>query len=314
MKHERAWAYAAFAVVCVVWGTTYLAIRIALDTIPPLLLTGSRFTVAGLIMLAIARLRGEAIPRDRRTLANLALIGFLMVSVGNLAVVWAEQWVPSGMAALFVATAPFWMAIIEMFRSGGERLSLQSAFGMILGFIGVALLVTPGGSGGAWSVAFLLGALAIQVGSIGWQLGSAHGKYNLRHVPLMASSALQMLFGGLIVTVVGLAAGEAPRFTFTPTTFAALAYLTLFGSVLAYSAYVFALAHMRTTHTSLYAYVNPVVAVFLGWLILDEPLTVLSVLAMFVILAGVALVQTAGWRKSAAPPVPNGNAAMKTAA
>jgi drug/metabolite transporter (DMT)-like permease len=304
MKHERAWAYAAFATVCVVWGTTYLGIRIALETIPPLLLTGTRFTAAGLIMLAVAKLRGEKVPADFRTLANLAFVGFLMVGVGNLAVVWAEQWVPSGMAALFVATAPFWMAIIEAFRRGGERLDLRGIIGMFIGFLGVAMLVTPGGSGGTLSLMFVLGALAIQVGSIGWQYGSAHGKYKMKHVPLMSSSALQMLSGGIIVSVVGLAIGEGPRFALNPRTLGALAYLTIFGSVLAYSAYVFALAHMRTTVSSLYAYVNPMVAVFLGWLILDEPLTWVSVLAMVVILAGVALVQTAGWGKKAATMTP----------
>ena len=300
MKHEKTMAYVAFAIVCVVWGTTYLGIAIALETIPPLLLTGSRFVVAGLVMLLIAKLRGEQLPRDGKTLLNLALIGFLLVGVGNLAVVWAELYVPSGIAALLVATAPFWMAIIEMFRRSGERVSLQSGIGMAIGFLGVALLVTPRGSGGKLSTGFLLGALAIQIGGICWQLGSAHGKYNLKHVPLLSSSALQMLFGGAIVTVAGLAIGEAPRFALTPRTFGALLYLTVFGSILAYSAYVFALAHMRTTHTSLYAYVNPVVAVFLGWLILNEPLTWVSVLAMVVILAGVALVQTAGWRKKPA--------------
>jgi drug/metabolite transporter (DMT)-like permease len=296
MKRETAWAYAAFATVCVVWGTTYLGIAIALESVPPLLLTGSRFVIAGLIMLVIAKLRGERIPVDRRTLANLALIGFLMVGVGNLAVVWAEQWVPSGLAALLVATAPFWMAIIELFRKTGERVSMQSGVGMTIGFIGVALLVSPG-IRGATGLGFLLGALAIQVGGLCWQLGSAHSKYNLRHVPLMASSALQMLFGGIIVTVAGFAIGEGPRFTLTPRTFAALLYLTIFGSVIAYSAYVYALAHLRTTVTSLYAYVNPIVAMFLGWLILSEPLTAKSVLAMIVILAGVALVQTSGWKR-----------------
>ena len=312
MKHEKAVAWFAFAIVCVVWGTTYLGIAIALETVPPLLLTGTRFIAAGLIMLGIARLRGEKVPTDRRTLANLALIGLLMVGVGNLAVVWAEQYVPSGLAALLVATAPFWMAIIELFRSSGERVNLQSGIGMLLGFLGVALLVTPRGSGGALSTGFILGALGIQLGGICWQLGSAHAKYNLRHVPLLASSALQMLFGGAIVTVVGLLIGEAPRFALTPRTFAAMAYLTIFGSVIAYSAYVFALAHMRTIHTSLYAYVNPVVAVFLGWLILSERLTAVSVAAMFVILAGVALVQTSGWRKAAAPA--ENAAAVKEAA
>jgi drug/metabolite transporter (DMT)-like permease len=291
MRHERAAALGAFAAVCVIWGTTYLAIRVALRTIPPLLLTGARFTVAGTIMLVIAKLRGHAIPRDRRTLANLALIGFLMVAVGNLSVVWAEQWVPSGLAALLVATAPFWMAIIEAFRTGGERVDLRGGTGMALGFIGVALLVTPGVSG-AWSVGFLLGALAIQVGGASWQLGSAHAKYNIRGISLLSSAGLQMLSGGVIVTTLGLALGEGPDFSLTPKTFAALAYLTIFGSLIAYSSYIYALAHMRTTHTALYAYVNPVVAIFLGWLILDEPLTPLSILAMIVILGAVALVQT----------------------
>lgn len=302
MKHERAWAYAAFATVCVVWGTTYLGIAIALETVPPLLLTGSRFVVAGLIMLGIAKLRGERIPVDVRTLANLALIGFLMVGVGNLAVVWAEQYVPSGLAALFVATAPFWMAMIELFRRSGERVSLQSGIGMAIGFVGVALLVSPSVSGD-WNVKFLLGALAIQIGGICWQLGSAHGKYNLAHVPLLSSAALQMLFGGVIVTIVGFAIGEAPRVSLNGRTLAAMIYLTIFGSIIAYSAYVFALAHLRTSITSLYAYVNPVVAVFLGWLILSEPLTARSIVAMVIILAGVALVQTAGWRKRTIAPV-----------
>ncbi|MGZ5444956.1 MAG: EamA family transporter [Thermoanaerobaculia bacterium] len=304
MKHEKAAAYGAFAIVCVVWGTTYLFIRIALETIPPLLLTGSRFTVAGLIMLLIARLRGERLPRDFRTLANLAFVGFLLVGIGNLAVVWAEQWVPSGLAALLVATAPFWMVIIEAFRTGGERLDLRGGIGMVIGFVGVVTLVTPGGGmAGAWSVAFLLGALAIQIGGAAWQYGSAHAKYKLQHVPLLSSAALQMFFGGAIVSIAGLSLGEASRFVLTPRTFGALVYLTIFGSIVAYSAYVFALAHMRTTHTSLYAYVNPVVAVFLGWLILDEPLSWVSVAAMVVILAGVALVQTAGRQKPVAEPV-----------
>ncbi|HET7437045.1 MAG TPA: EamA family transporter [Thermoanaerobaculia bacterium] len=300
MKHEKSLAYAAFAIVCTVWGTTYLAIRVAIETIPPLLLTGFRFTTAGLIMLAIAKLRREKFPRDARTLLDLALVGFLMVGVGNLAVVWAEQWVPSGMAALLVATAPFWMAIIEAFRKNGERVDLRGGIGMLIGFAGVAMLVTPRGTGGTWSFAVLAGALIIQVGSFGWQIGSARSKYNLKDVPLLTSAALQMLFGGIVVDVVSVLIGEPARLVITPRTALAAAYLTIFGSILAYSAYVFALAHMRTTHSSLYAYVNPVVAVFLGWLILNEPLTWVSILAMVVILAGVALVQSAGWRRKVA--------------
>jgi drug/metabolite transporter (DMT)-like permease len=297
VKHERALAITAFTIVCVVWGTTYLAIRVAVETIPPLLLTSIRFVIAGIVMLGIARLRGERIPTRRSTLANLAFVGFLMVGVGNLAVVWAEQWVPSGLAALFVATAPFWMALIEMFRTGGERLDRRGALGMFIGFVGVALLVTPKGAGGSYDMHFVLGALAIQFGSMAWQLGSVRGKYYLKDVPLLASASLQMLFGGIMVGIVGLLIGEPARLSFTPRTFFALAYLTIFGSIIAYSAYVYALAHMRTTQSSLYAYVNPVVAVILGWLILGEQLNWLSIVAMVIILGGVALVQTAGMRR-----------------
>lgn len=291
MKRERGLAWAAFIIVCTVWGTTYLGIRVAIETIPPLMLTATRFIIAGVIMLIYAKLRGERIPRDPRTLVNLVIIGVLMVGIGNLAVVVAEQWVPSGMAALFVATAPFWMVLLEAFRSGGERIDLRGAIGMLIGFGGVALLVAP--SGTSFDGRFLLGAVIIQFGSIAWQLGSLRGKYYLKNVPLMASSALQMLSGGLIVGVIGVAIGEVPRYHVNPRTFAALVYLTVFGSILAYSAYVYALAHLRTTQTSLYAYVNPVIAVIAGWLILDEQLTWRSIVGMVVILAGVALVQTA---------------------
>ncbi|MBV9497296.1 MAG: EamA family transporter [Acidobacteria bacterium] len=305
MKHERTVAYTAFAIVCIVWGTTYLGIRIAVETIPPLLLTGFRYTVGGLLLFGIAKMRGESIPRDWRVLANLTFIGFLMVALGNLSVVWAEQWVPSGMAALFVATAPFWAAILELLRRGGERISARTGMGMAVGFLGVAMLVMPGGgTTGRFDTKLLLGAVIIQVGSLGWQYGTARGKYTVKDVPLVMSAAIQTFTGGVIVDVVGFAIGEGARWHTTPRTLTALLYLTLFGTVIAYSAYVFALHHMQTTKMSLYAYVNPVVAVILGWLVLDERLTALSIAAMVVILSGVALVQTAGRAKKQLEPVP----------
>lgn len=304
MKPNRALAIAAFITVCLVWGTTYLGIRIAVETIPPVLLTASRYTFAGIVMTLVCLARGERLPRDRKTLVNLAVVGFLMVGVGNLAVVWAEQWVPSGMAALLVATAPFWAAILEFFRRDGDRLGVQRGLGMLVGFVGVAMLVTPAGSAGHFDAHFLIGALVIQVGSLGWQLGSLRGKHYIKGVPLLLSASLQMLFGGAITGVIGFAVGEAPRFVVTPRTFAALAYLAIFGSILAYSAYVYALAHMSTTNMSLYAYVNPVVAVILGWLVLHEQLTWISISAMAVILVGVALVQTARAPKPALAVAP----------
>jgi len=291
VKHERAVAFAAFATVCIVWGTTYLFIRIAVETIPPLLLTASRYVGAGIILFAIATLRGDRLPRDRRTFVELVLVGVLLVGVGNLTVVWAEQWVPSGIAALLVATAPFWATLFEGLRAGGERLQRLRLGGMIIGFVGVALLVTPGGAGGAFDHRFVLGAVAIQVGCVGWQYGTSRGKYNLAHVPPLMSSALQAFAGGAIVGVTGIAIGELPRFHVTPRTLFALFYLMVFGSVIAFTAYVYAMRSLRMTTLSLYSYVNPVVAVILGWIVLDERLTWVSIAAMATILAGVALVQ-----------------------
>jgi drug/metabolite transporter (DMT)-like permease len=301
VKHERAVAYAAFATVCVVWGTTYLFIRIGVETIPPLLLTATRYLGAGVILLLIAALRGDRLPRDRRTLGEIVFVGVLLVGVGNLSVVWAEQWVPSGIAALLVATAPFWATVMEGLRAGGERVQRRRLGGMLLGFAGVALLVTPGGAGGAFDHRFLLGAIVIQLGCVGWQYGTSRGKYNLASVPPLMSSGLQAFAGGAIVGIAGLAFGELPRFHVTPRTLVALLYLMIFGSVIAFTAYIYALRSLRTTTLSLYSYVNPVVAVILGWIVLNERLTWVSITAMAVILAGVALTQGGSMMRRAAP-------------
>lgn len=293
MKSDRALAFAAFGVVCTVWGTTYLGIRIAVETIPPMLLTSIRYTAAGLILLVISRLRGDVFPTERRTLFNVGLVGILMVAGGNFSVIWAEQWVPSGIAALLVATSPFWAAIMEKLRAGGEQISTRKMIGMIVGFLGVAMLVAPSRANGTFDRHVLLGALAIQFGAVAWQYGTLRGKHHTGSIAPLMSSGLQMLIGGVLMGIIGLASGEVKRFVLTPRTLGALIYLTLFGSVLAYTSYVYALKHMKTTTMSLYAYVNPVIAVIVGWLVLSEKLTWLSITAMCVILSGVALVQTA---------------------
>lgn len=257
----------------------------------PLLLTGVRFGIAGAILLIVALAIGDRFPRSRRTLIELIVAGGLLICIGNFAVVWAEQWVPSGLAALFVATAPFWNALIQRLHVDGERIDGRSIAGMILGFAGVAMLVTPRGAGAAFDEHFVIGAIGIQVGALAWQYGTVRAKYKLKDVPPLMSSALQMLSGGIAITIIGLAMGESKRFIMTTDSVIALAYLTLFGSVLAYTAYVYALHNMRMTTMSLHAYINPLVAVILGWLFLREELTWVSIAAMCVILAGVAMVQ-----------------------
>jgi len=296
-KRERVLAWIAFAIVCIVWGTTYLAIRVAVRSIPPFMLTAMRFTVAGSILFAIALFRGEKIPRGRRVVLELIFVSLLMVGIGNLSVVWAEQWVPSGIAALLVATAPFWAALMERARRGGDRIGVRRGVGMLIGFVGVAMLVTHG-STGAFDINFILGALAIQLGSIAWQYGTLRGKFNLPQVSPWMSSAFQMIIGGLVVGAVGLSIGEGHRLTWTRDGILGLAYLTTFGSLLAYTAYVYAMKKLPMTNMSMYAYINPLVAVVLGWLILHEHLTWVSIVAMCIILAGVALVQSGGWRSN----------------
>jgi drug/metabolite transporter (DMT)-like permease len=169
---------------------------------------------------------------------------------------------------------------------------------MLAGFAGVGLLVTPGAAGGHYDKHFIFGAVLVQIGSIGWQYGTHRAKYTLRNVPFVTSTALQMLFGGIVCAIGGVAAGETSRFSLNARTLTALVYLALIGSVVAYTAYVFAVKHLPTTKMSLYAYVNPVVAVVLGWLILREPLTWVSIVAMAIILGGTAVVQLSRMRPS----------------
>lgn len=285
-------AWIAFATVCLVWGTTYLAIAIAIETLPTFLFAGTRFTIAGLILMTIRLLMGDRLPRTSAEWLNLAVIGILMVGVGNVAVIFAEHHVSSGFTALLVATSPFWMALMESFRKTGERVDTRKVVGMTIGFVGVGLLVAPQLQEN-FNRYFLLGVLALQAGSIAWNFGSIRSKYHAPRTSALMSAALQMLCGGVLVLIIGSVKGEWGQFHFNGKTFAAYAYLVVFGSIVAYGAYVYALSKLRTSITSLYAFINPAVAVFLGWLVLSEPFGWREFIAMLVIFAGVALVQTA---------------------
>jgi len=291
MKNERVLAFAAFLTVCIVWGTTYLGIRVAVETIPPVLLTGVRYTIAAIGLLTISRLRGERFPSDPRTIGRIAIVALLLIGVGNLGVVWAEQWVPSGIAALLVASAPFWATILEALRRGGERIRLRRMVGIAIGFAGVAILVTPRGAGHFYDAHFVTGAIAIQIAAIAWQGGSLYGKLTVNDVPPLMSTGLQALIAGIVLDIIGLAIGEAPRFHPSARSLIALLYLAIVGTMLAYSAYMYALSRMRITTMSLYSYVNPIVAVILGWLVLGERLTPVSVAGIAIILGGMALVR-----------------------
>jgi drug/metabolite transporter (DMT)-like permease len=289
-------AYLAWISVCLIWGTTYLAIRIALETIPPALIGAIRYTLAGGILAAVLHLRGERLP-PKEYWPGLALAGVLMVAVGNGAVIWAEQWVPSGFAALLIAATPFWMVGIESFLPNGERFSLRVGAGLLLGFVGIILLVWPDLlSGGASGRQFALGVGALQCACLGWALGSSYSKRHGTQQNALGAAALQMIFGGLLMLLIASVTHEWQRLILTPRTLAAELYLLLMGSLVGYPAYVFALRHLPVSTVSLYAYANPVIAVLLGSLLLEEPFGPRVIVAAGLVFLGSAVVRWSGER------------------
>ncbi len=292
MENREKWAaYGAWAAVCFFWGTTYLAIRVGLETLTPMLFAGLRFLIAGGVLFFIMnRQRNARLPKGREWL-DLGFVGLMLLGVGNGAVVWAEQWVPSGMAALLVATSPFWVVALEKLRKDGERVGARGVVGMLIGFSGLALLVGPQLFGSSVSFYFLLGALAIQVGCFAWTAGSAYAKHRPVGVSPLMGAAVQMLIAGAALTLVGTAVGEWGEISFSARSLSALMYLVVFGSIVAYSAYTYALQKLPLSLVSTYSYINPVIAVLLGWLVLAEPLDWRVGAATAIILAGVALVK-----------------------
>jgi drug/metabolite transporter (DMT)-like permease len=288
---EAAKAYAAWGAVCLFWGTTYLAIRIGVRTLPPALFAGIRFLVAGSVFLAYLRMRGVSLP-GRRDLLTIAIVGILLLVMANGSVVWAEQWVPSGLAALIVATLPFWVSGIEAIVPSGNRLNALKVLGIVIGFFGLVILFGPALIT-ALDQAYLKGVLALLFAPLLWAIGSVYSKYHpVRTTPLMAAS-LQMVIAGLILIFIGIIFNELPRFNPNPEGIAALVYLAIFGSIIGYGSFIYALAKLPAAKVSMYAYVNPIIAVLLGWLILGEQLDWRVAIATAVILLGVVLVQSA---------------------
>jgi drug/metabolite transporter (DMT)-like permease len=295
-------AYLAWVAVCLIWGTTYLGIRIALETIPPLLMAAIRWIVAGGLLIIVLKLRGVRMPQ-RREWPALAVLGILLLGFGNGAVVWAEQTVPSGLTAVLVATSPFWMVGIDALMPDGERLTLRRTLGLILGFCGIVMLVWPEIRIGEGGRTFLGGVISAQVACLGWAVGSSYarrrGRGHAKEENVLASAAFEMLFGGIALLAVALLMHETTRLVFSPRSGGALLYLTFVGAIGGFSAYAYALKHLPVATVSLYAYVNPIIAVILGTLVLQEPLNARMAAAAAVVLAGIALVrQTDGQSRS----------------
>jgi drug/metabolite transporter (DMT)-like permease len=280
--------------VYLVWGSTYLAIAIAVQTLPPLLSAGLRFLSAGVVLYGwlLARHRGAALRVGRVRLAGAALVGVLLLAGGNGLVVLSERTVPSGLVALIVASVPLWIVVFR--RIAGDRIDLALAAGVLAGFAGVAVLVIPRGASGEIAPVGLAMALGA---TFSWALGTfASPRLRMPRDPL-ASTALQMLAGGLVLIVVAVAAGEsasADPSRFSTASLVAMAYLVVFGSLVAFSAYTWLLQHAPVSVVATYAYVNPIVAVVLGAIVLSEAVTPSMLVGAAVILAAVAFIVSRG--------------------
>lgn len=285
-------AWIAFIAVCVIWGTTYLAIKVALETIPPFLMGGIRYVIAGVLLSSILIARGEKLPPPAEW-GRLALLGFLMITLGNGGVNWGEQYLASGITAVVIATSPFWMVAVDAFFPGGEKLSLRKFIGLAVGFSGIVLLVWPDLTlEGANGRQVLLGVLALQIACLGWSISSSYTKRHAVNRSVLSVAAVQMFFGGFFMMAIGTVSGEWSVISLTPRTASALAYLIVAGSLVAFAAYSYALRHLPISTVSLYTYVNPVIAVALGTLLLGEPFRLSMVVAALVIVLGIAIVRS----------------------
>ncbi len=292
MAGLRGKALIAYLVVCVFWGSTYLAIRVGVGVLPPFLFAGMRFLIAGGLVLAVALALGDKLPRRAVDWRTQAIVGVLLLAGGNAFVVWAEQYTASGIASIFVVTVALWMAFFDAVIPGGSGdLNWRVMAGLLLGFLGTSLLV--GANPAEILRADLRGPIALTCASASWSLGSVYGKRHRTETSPYVGAALQMIAGGGAVVLVGTALGEWSRWHLTAKGAGAIAYLVVFGSILGYSAYTYALRHASPTIVGTYAYVNPVIAVLLGWLILREPVTARTFLAMVLIVGAVVWIQLA---------------------
>jgi drug/metabolite transporter (DMT)-like permease len=283
----------AFAAVYLIWGSTYLAIRFTIETLPPFLSAGLRFFLAGLILYVFARFKnGEAAPQQKHWGSAFIAGGFLLLG-GNGCVVWAEHFVPSGLAALFIAIVPLWMVLLEWCWQKTKRPSTGVFFGIGIGFLGVWLLMAPDFLHHGSQSIHLGGALLLLLASFSWSIGSIYSRNaDLPKTPFL-STAMQMIAGGILLFLVGLSQGEYAHFhvvNFSAKSIGALIYLVIFGSLLAFTAYLWLLKNVGVARTSTYAFVNPVVAIFLGWAFAGEKLnTQTGVAALFVLVAVIVI-------------------------
>lgn len=295
-------AYLALIAVCFFWGTTYLGIRISLESIPPLYLIAGRYVISGAILLVFSALAGIALPRGRE-LIYTALCGMICIGIGNGLLAIAELWIPSGQAALFYTTSPFWMVGIDALLPGGRRPLRSTIGGLLVGLAGVAVLIAPAAIHEGTSSRTLAAFLLLQISGVGWVLGSLLQKrVHARSQPFV-SGAVQQLAAGLAMFIPA-SMFEQPPHAISARSYGAVAYLIVFGSLIGFSSFIYAMARLPVAIVSIYTFVNPVVAVLLGWLFFREPFGYADLAAMIVIFTGVALVRRSEANRRATVMVP----------
>lgn len=285
----------AFALLYVFWGSTYLGIRVAVEHVPPILMAGVRFSIAGSLMLLFCAFTGRRIALGRERLLKIGFIGFLLLGVCNAILAWAELYVPTGLAALLVAVVPIWFLLVERFLlPTGHPVPASGLAGIVLGLAGMVVLLWPKlAASHALGLGESIAAVSLLVSSFLWAFGSVLGRrWHVNADPLVAS-AWQMTVAGCIDTTIGLLLGQHLEASWSATGILAILYLVVFGSWVGYSAYVWLLRHVPTAKVATYAYVNPIVAVFLGWLFLDESVDRYIVSGAAIIVAAVTLVTRA---------------------
>jgi drug/metabolite transporter (DMT)-like permease len=297
----------AFALVYVFWGSTYLGIRIAVEHLPPLLMTGTRFLIAGILMLAWCAMTGR---RIRVTLAEgvrLGVIGALLLSIANPILARAEQVVPSGLAALIVSATPLWFLLIDTWLFRGDHVSRRGMIGLGLGIVGIVVLLWPQlreMSSSPLDRRVLLAALTLPLASLAWALGSALSKRWQEGIDAFSAAGWQMAIAGSMNLLMAFALGEPARAQWTGSGIGAIVYLIVFGSWVGYSAYIWLLQNVPMPKVATYAYVNPVVAVFLGWMLAHETVDRYILAGSAIIVAAVALVTSAKVKSKTGVAVP----------
>ncbi len=286
--HTKAWIALIF--VCIAWGTTYLGIKVGLEALPPFLMAGSRQVIAGVLIFIMAL--GNKLPKDtsKENILRQAWIGFLLITMGNGLVSWAEAYIPSGVAALLCATMPIMSVLLNLTVNKTEKVNSLIVIGMLVGFFGVALNFKDSVKDLS-NTEYILGIAATLLATITWAFGSMVSKKNKKDSNPIFNSALQVSFGGLFLLISSPAVDDYALINLQNTEgLFAIVYLIIIGSVLAYTAYMYALKHLPVGLVMIYAYINPLVAVLLGWWLANEPLTIFTMASFVCIAVGVFLV------------------------